>query len=79
MSGIAVWRRGWRVRATFRPRLGGVVRAFVASGDPMTWFYIAACVLVPALWGAVSAWLFSGLDRRRREKQRERPPIDYMI
>ena len=45
----------------------------------MSWLYIAACVIVPALWGAVSAWLFSRLDRRRREQMPERPPIDYMI
>lgn len=45
----------------------------------MTWPYIAACILVPALWGAASAWLFSLVDRRRGERERQRPPIDYMI
>jgi hypothetical protein len=45
----------------------------------MTWLYIAACLIVPALWGAASAWLFSNLDRRRKKVADERPPIDYMI
>ncbi len=31
------------------------------------WLYVAACLAAPALWGVVSAWLFSRLDKRRKE------------
>jgi len=40
--------------------------------------YVAACVVVPALWGAVTAWVFTRRDRRKAEADR-RPPIDYHI
>ncbi len=45
------------------------------------WGYVAACVVVPLAWGAVSAWLFARRDRARAlERQREQlPPIDYVI
>ena len=43
------------------------------------WLYVVACLVVPAAWGAASAWLFSRADRHRDARERERPPIDYMI
>jgi hypothetical protein len=48
------------------------------------WLYLAACVVVPAAWGALSAWLFSRRDRRARADAppapgRPDPHIDYMI
>ena len=47
------------------------------------WAYVAACVLVPVAWGALTAWLFSRRDRKRRGVKAEsapaRPTIDYMI
>jgi hypothetical protein len=45
----------------------------------MTWLYIASCLIVPALWGAASAYLFTKLDRHRDSRAAKRPPIDYMI
>ena len=41
--------------------------------------YVAACVVVPAAWGALSVWLFRRLERRRAETERSAPPIDYSI
>jgi hypothetical protein len=42
--------------------------------------YIAACILVPALWGAITAWLFTRRDKQREAEELERrPPIDYVI
>ena len=50
------------------------------DGSSNSWFYVAACILVPAAWGAVSAWLFARLDKRRAPKEEERAPrVDYMI
>jgi hypothetical protein len=46
--------------------------------DWQQWTYVAACVAVPAAWGAFSAWLFSRLDARRRPVAAP-PPIDYVI
>jgi hypothetical protein len=46
------------------------------------WAYVAACVFVPALWGAITAWLFARQDRRRaarRAPDADRRPIDYQI
>lgn len=45
------------------------------------WLYIGACLVVPAAWGAFSAWLFGRLDRRRRAAAPgdRRPPLDYVI
>jgi hypothetical protein len=40
--------------------------------------YLAACLVVPAAWGAFSAWLFSRIDARRRGSARP-APVDYMI
>jgi hypothetical protein len=39
--------------------------------------YVAACVLVPALWGALAAWLFTRRDRRSADDRH--PPVDYHI
>ena len=41
------------------------------------WAYIGACLVIPAAWGALSAWLFSRRDQRASDTSR--PPIDYMI
>lgn len=42
--------------------------------------YIAACLIVPAAWGALTAWLFTRGDRKRKAAELERrPPIDYVI
>lgn len=51
-----------------------------AMGDLTGWTkvaYIAACLVVPAAWGAFAAWLFTRGDKN---KDAERPPhVDYMI
>ncbi|HMR09207.1 MAG TPA: hypothetical protein PKA88_25680, partial [Polyangiaceae bacterium] len=43
--------------------------------------YIAACVLVPALWGVLMYFVFGWWQRRRQGKALENrpPPIDYSI
>jgi hypothetical protein len=41
--------------------------------------YVAVCVLLPAAWGAIAAWLFGRLDRRRAARKPDRPPLDYSI
>jgi hypothetical protein len=43
--------------------------------------YLAACVIVPALWGGLSAWFFTRRDRKTKmEAELERrPPVDYVI
>ena len=41
--------------------------------------YVALCVALPAAWGAFAAWLFGRIDRRRKAKLPERPPLDYTI
>ena len=46
--------------------------------DWQEWAYVAACLVVPAAWGAFSAWLFSRIDRRRAGRSTP-PPLDYMI
>lgn len=46
------------------------------------WGYVAACVVVPAAWGVLSAWVFQRLDRRKQSLENEaarRPPVDYSI
>lgn len=48
------------------------------------WLYIAACLLVPGVWGIVSAWIFGKIDERRRAKKPPddsswTPPVDYSI
>lgn len=49
------------------------------------WAYVAACVLAPMAWGALTAWLFSRRDRKRSKvagaggDDAARPTIDYMI
>ena len=42
------------------------------------WAYVGACVLVPILWGGLTAWLFTRGDGKR-DAAEQRPPIDYMI
>lgn len=47
-----------------------------------TWLYAAACVVVPALWGGVAAWIFGRIDRKRLAKsgtRREEAYVDYSI
>jgi hypothetical protein len=41
--------------------------------------YVALCVVFPAAWGALTAWAFGRLDRRRGDKRPPRPPLDYSI
>jgi hypothetical protein len=44
--------------------------------------YVAACVAAPATWGALTAWLFGWIDRRRLRRgkpERERAFLDYSI
>jgi hypothetical protein len=41
--------------------------------------YVALCLLLPATWGGVTAWLFARLDARRAARRPERPPVDYTI
>ncbi|HLU66128.1 MAG TPA: hypothetical protein VKZ63_07620 [Kofleriaceae bacterium] len=50
--------------------------------DWSLWGYVVACVAAPAGWGALCAWLFARIDRRRRgagKTERERAFIDYSI
>lgn len=42
------------------------------------WAYVAACVLVPVVWGGITAWLFTRRDAEADEADKP-PPIDYMI
>jgi hypothetical protein len=42
------------------------------------WTYVAACLVVPALWGVVSSRLFIWLDKRRAQAPK-RTPLDYTI
>ena len=42
------------------------------------WLYIGACLVVPAAWGAFSAWLFGRFDRSRSQSD-DREPMDYVI
>jgi len=46
-----------------------------------SWLYVAACVVVPAVWGVLMYWAFGALDRRRRRAARNDapPPVDYSI
>ncbi len=39
------------------------------------WLYIAACLLVPAIWGACCAWFFGRLDARRLANQKEQASL----
>jgi hypothetical protein len=43
--------------------------------------YVAACVLVPALWGVLMFFVFGWWHKRRQGKALENrpPPIDYSI
>ena len=43
------------------------------------WLYLGTCILVPAAWGAFSAWLFQRIDKRRAKAARKRPLMDYTI
>jgi hypothetical protein len=35
------------------------------------WWYIAACIVVPAVWGLAASWVFDAIVARR---ERHRPP-----
>ena len=37
--------------------------------------YIAACLVVPAIWGVIAAWLFRKADNKRSRG----PDVDYII
>jgi hypothetical protein len=41
------------------------------SDGTARWLYVAACLLVPAIWGAGCAWLFGKLDARRMARLAE--------
>lgn len=46
------------------------------------WLYVAACLVIPALWGVCCAWLFAKFDTKRTSETEEkalRPPVDYSI
>lgn len=43
------------------------------SDGTARWLYVAACLLVPAIWGAGCAWLFGKLDQRRLARLAEQP------
>lgn len=44
------------------------------------WLHVAACVVVPGVWGVLMYFAFSAFDRRRGESTQEGPPpIDYSI
>ena len=43
------------------------------SDGSVGWLYVAACLLVPALWGACCAWIFGKLDARRLKKLADHP------
>jgi hypothetical protein len=47
------------------------------------WLYTVSCLAAPAGWGALMAWLFGLVERRRRAQSARRPgdppPIDYSI
>ena len=48
----------------------------------MTGFlYVAACIVVPGVWGVFMFWAFGALERRRKRLERRDapPPIDYSI
>ncbi|MBK8995563.1 MAG: hypothetical protein IPM35_07435 [Myxococcales bacterium] len=43
--------------------------------------YVAACVVLPAVWGVLMYFAFGALERRRQKNVRRDapPPIDYSI
>ncbi len=41
------------------------------SDGTARWLYVAACLLVPAIWGAGCAWFFGKLDARRLARNAE--------
>jgi hypothetical protein len=43
------------------------------SDGTARWLYVAACLLVPAIWGASCAWIFGKLDQRRLARLTEQP------
>ena len=43
------------------------------------WAYIVACVVAPASWGMVSAWLFARRDSKSSAKSANVSSVDYMI
>jgi hypothetical protein len=44
------------------------VKAIQRKNNLMNPYYIAACILVPALWGLLASHLYDRLDARRRSK-----------
>jgi hypothetical protein len=44
------------------------------------WLYVAACVVVPGVWGVAMYYAFGAIDRRRkRSVKSDTPPVDYSI
>ncbi len=43
------------------------------------WLYLGTCLVVPAAWGVLSAWLFGRLDKRTSKVDDDRSIVDYII
>jgi hypothetical protein len=45
-----------------------------------SWLYVAACVVVPGVWGVAMYHVFGFIERRRkRSVKSDTPPVDYSI
>jgi len=45
-----------------------------------TWVYVAACVVVPGVWGVAMYHVFGMIERRRKQRTKsDAPPVDYSI
>ena len=38
------------------------------KSEPMNPYYVAACIIIPALWGLLASHVYDRLDARRRAK-----------
>ncbi len=47
--------------------------AEMASKSDISWIYVAACLVIPAVWGLCCAWLFGRIDSRRSSVLPEQP------
>jgi hypothetical protein len=44
------------------------------------WLFVAACVVVPGVWGVAMYYAFGLIERRRKHKSKsDAPPVDYSI